>query len=644
MRYQTSEVVLKYAGVPVTVGQFPGWVAVGAEPMGNTTSFRVAWKHVGTDEYKIWETDTNGNYVTGDVVLVGSTHAFQVKENGLSGQDINGDGVVGVKTTVIENSGSSSLAIHADTYGVGSILLKYAGAPVTVGMFAGWSPIGGEAGTVVWKSNSADQYRIWKIFTNGEFWNEVTVSGSTYALQSLETTFAQNLNGDGRVGPQVTPIDSVGNTTLSIAADAYVLNIGGSFPTVLAKDGAQVIVGQTGGWTPVAAEYGEIVWKLAGTDQYKVWQGPTVTGDGVTMSGNSLELKYREYVFQQDFNGDGQVHSASMIESSGTTVLRQVGDTYQLGGVSGFGGTLLKYFGAVVTEGQLGDWTVVGAERGSTSNEAYVTLHNDVTGEYKIWLTDTQSNVKYDYGAMSGSDIMLRTVEESMLQDVNNDGIVGLPDSPYDISLGYFGDSAYKLYAMAAAERWEQVITADLPTVTNATYGTIDDVRIEVSVNGIDNAGGVLGRGTALYLRNGSNLTSVGTVRIDSSDVEYLATNGMLYDVVMHEIGHALGLGTTWSLFGLVSDGGYTGQYALQAYRDLSGDASATYVPIENDGSSGTAGKHWSEAVFGNELMTGFTSPGTRSPLSVMTIAALRDLGYSVDYAQADPYSLPASS
>ena len=312
-----------------------------------------------------------------------------------------------------------------------------------------------------------------------------------------------------------------------------------------------MIVGHSNGWTPLAAENGEIVWKLTGTDQFKVWQGPTVSGDGVTMSGSSADLKYREYTFQQDFNGDGQILSASTIESNGT-VLRQVGDMYQLGGASGFAGILLKYFGSVVTEGQLGDWSLVGAERGSTSNEAYVTLHNDVTGEYKIWLTDTQGNVKYDYGAMSGSDIMLRTVEESMLQDVNDDGLVGLPDSPFDITLGYFGDSAYKLYVMAAAERWEQVITADLPSVNNATYGLIDDVRINVSVSGVDGAGGALAGGTPVYLRNSGNLTSYGTVTIDSADIASMATNGTLMNTVMHEMGHVLGIGSLWELFGSV--------------------------------------------------------------------------------------------
>jgi hypothetical protein len=42
--------------------------------------------------------------------------------------------------------------------------------------------------------------------------------------------------------------------------------------------------------------------------------------------------------------------------------------------------------------------------------------------------------------------------------------------------------------------------------------------------------------------------------------------------------------------------------------------------------------------VFTNELMTGWAGPGTNLPLSRVTIGSLADLGYTVNYAAADPY------
>ena len=47
---------------------------------------------------------------------------------------------------------------------------------------------------------------------------------------------------------------------------------------------------------------------------------------------------------------------------------------------------------------------------------------------------------------------------------------------------------------------------------------------------------------------------------------------------------------------------------------------------------------HWRETVFGNELMTGFIGAGS-NPLSVLSVAAQEDIGYTVNYAGADPYT-----
>jgi len=50
---------------------------------------------------------------------------------------------------------------------------------------------------------------------------------------------------------------------------------------------------------------------------------------------------------------------------------------------------------------------------------------------------------------------------------------------------------------------------------------------------------------------------------------------------------------------------------------------------------TGTINSHWREAVLRNELMTGYLNSG-ENPLSVLTVASLKDLGYVVDEAKAD--------
>ena len=70
-------------------------------------------------------------------------------------------------------------------------------------------------------------------------------------------------------------------------------------------------------------------------------------------------------------------------------------------------------------------------------------------------------------------------------------------------------------------------------------------------------------------------------------------------------------------------------------------------VPVENCGTSpyvspvcggGTVNGHWREVVLGNELMTGYLNAGS-NPLSIASIAAQGDIGYTVNYAAADTYT-----
>jgi hypothetical protein len=117
--------------------------------------------------------------------------------------------------------------------------------------------------------------------------------------------------------------------------------------------------------------------------------------------------------------------------------------------------------------------------------------------------------------------------------------------------------------------------------------------------------------------------------------------------VVVHEIGHILGLGTLWGNRGLITGAGtsnprYTGPNALAAYNSIFG-VHESGVPVENTGGAGTRDAHWRESAFSTEVMTGFAGPGNNLPVSRITVGALADLGYQVNVNAADAYG-PSSS
>ena len=197
-----------------------------------------------------------------------------------------------------------------------------------------------------------------------------------------------------------------------------------------------------------------------------------------------------------------------------------------------------------------------------------------------------------------------------------------------------------------AANRWAQVITGDLP---NEIYNgvVVDDLLIDASAVPIDGPGGVLGQAGPDRFRAGSLLPYHGTMQFDSADLAALEANGQLTTVVLHEMGHILGIGTIWDNLGLLSGAGtsnprFVGAQATAQYNAIFG-RNENGVPVENSGGAGTADSHWRENILGNEVMTGYVNSGA-NPLSRITIGSLADLGYQVNYSAADNYAPPGAS
>ena len=197
--------------------------------------------------------------------------------------------------------------------------------------------------------------------------------------------------------------------------------------------------------------------------------------------------------------------------------------------------------------------------------------------------------------------------------------------------------------AFAEAEAlWESVITGYQPGIS------LGGIIINASGINIDGVGGQLGNAgpVARTFQGGFSLTRTGSMRFDTADIADLFDRGLLTDVVKHEIGHILGIGTNWSSNGVYmqNSGEYTGQYGLAAFQEEF-DAGALFVPVELTGGQGTANFHWDEYtglsagggfVLDNELMTGRLR-GMPTFLSNTTVQSLRDIGFEVTEVQLVP-------
>jgi hypothetical protein len=238
--------------------------------------------------------------------------------------------------------------------------------------------------------------------------------------------------------------------------------------------------------------------------------------------------------------------------------------------------------------------------------------------------------------------------------------------SDFDISVRFVGGGGTTQQRDAFANavvRWRRILTQHMhDTRLEAPAGrcaswipalneTARDIVIFARITPIDGVGGTLAQAFVCSLNGGTNLTATGVMEFDSADLVSLAADGTLNDVVLHEVGHVLGIGTLWSFQRTLltgrgtSDPFFIGESARAQFLANGGNAYAgTPVPVENSGGPGTRDSHWRRTFFGRELMQGYSSPGL-SPLSVTTAASLTDLGYlGVRLEAADAFRLGTSA
>ncbi|OQD43204.1 hypothetical protein BUL40_05030 [Croceivirga radicis] len=249
------------------------------------------------------------------------------------------------------------------------------------------------------------------------------------------------------------------------------------------------------------------------------------------------------------------------------------------------------------------------------------------------------------------------------IEGTNTDNLIGKtttapgPDrGRFNITLKYIVPPTERQIDVfeAAAARWERIIIKDVPSFTgtlpSAFNGlppvldneTVDDIIIEVALAPIDGPGGILGQAGPRFVRTSDFLTLSGVMFFDVDDLGFLDQIDLFEEVIVHEMGHVLGVGTLWNagdrelLQGTLEEPYFAGRKANVFWNAEGG---LNELPIENVGGPGTAFGHWRESVLNNELMTGFLNLG-ENPLSRITAGSMKDLGYGAA-SVGESYDLP---
>ena len=127
---------------------------------------------------------------------------------------------------------------------------------------------------IAWEIPGANQYTAWTTDSSGNYLSNIfgAVPGNSLALESLELTFNQDLNGDGVIGLPTKVIqadtNAYGTTSLTEIGNNYFLEGSGGSAPELKYNGAAVTAGEFGGWVPIGAVQTaggyDIAWQNAG--------------------------------------------------------------------------------------------------------------------------------------------------------------------------------------------------------------------------------------------------------------------------------------------------------------------------------------------------------------------------------------------
>ena len=222
----------------------------------------------------------------------------------------------------------------------------------------------------------------------------------------------------------------------------------------------------------------------------------------------------------------------------------------------------------------------------------------------------------------------------------------------------------------AAAERWAAVIVGDLPDqpfeegfvpahqcegVEEGEIppgGAVDDVLLAVTL--VDDDRSRWGYGLCLWRSTEQRHPIIVYLYFHRGALDMLF-DPMLEGLTTHIVGHLIGFGWAWGDrlqypvrdHGAGADTHFPDPPTVAAFDDAGGVSwIGSKVPVENQGPGPTPDIHWREPVLGDELMSAYLPESgplkdlSDLPLSAITVQSMAALGYEVDIAMADPYTV----
>ena len=270
-----------------------GWSVTQVEAYGNG-SFQLFYEH-GDGRTMAKEVDASFNYQS-TITRTMAQHelAFQA--------DLDGDGVIGLDLTTLEDNGNYKLAMAANQYHIidsnDAVISSFGNSNRSDGWSVTQVEAYGNGGFQLFYEHGDGRTMAKEVDASFNYQSIITRT-----MTQHELAFQADLDGDGVIGLDLTTLEDNGNYKLATAANQY--HIIDSNDAVISSFGNS---NRSDGWSVTQVEaYGNGGFQLF----YEHGDGRTMAKE-VDASGNYLSniartMAQHETAFQTDLNNDGSV-------------------------------------------------------------------------------------------------------------------------------------------------------------------------------------------------------------------------------------------------------------------------------------------------------------------------------------------------
>ena len=409
--YQSTDQGATWQAIPNVTQVYCFGFGAPAQGQSYPSIYIVGWVN---NVYGIWQSDDDakswtqiGTYPTDSLTKI-TTIAGDPNIYGRVYVGFSGDGYAYLSPTSVTAPSPPTISTYSPDTGVANDGITKGTVLTLTGTAVASSTVNVYEGSVLLGTAATNASGGWS------FTNTTVLSNGSHSFTATDT---------------VSGVTSAASTLLNVMVDTMAPNIPSLTSDVVVNTNQAALTGAAEANSTVSVYDGVTLLGVTTTSASGVWAYTTAALNNGTHSFTETATDTAGNTSAASSSSVVTIGAAArLVEAYGSTFLTEIGNQYYLYDANG-SGPVLKYNGTIVTDGYFAAWTPVGAEKTATGYEVAMaaTASNPNHNSFLIWTADSSGNLISHFGSIPGTGTVLESYEPSFYQDLNGDGVIGIP-------------------------------------------------------------------------------------------------------------------------------------------------------------------------------------------------------------------------